>query len=218
MGTPTIELLTQAIEAGDKERAKNLANRMRMEFSIMHDIYMDWTTALMSYIYPNHGEDALYQANRKVWEAIEQGDPRQVDFRSQVEMFVTVLRSHLEPIEIEEDDEKVCVRMKPCGSGQKLVETGRYYPPYNFTRIQKPHPMTWGMTDFPVYCTHSPVIEILSIERFGYPVRPYFPAKKMASEGCKIYFYKNVDDIPEEVYTRVGKKKPRKNEGKAPPT
>ena len=41
MGKRTIDLLTEAIEAGDKERAKKLAGRMYREFSAMHDLYVD---------------------------------------------------------------------------------------------------------------------------------------------------------------------------------
>ena len=208
MGERSIDLLNRAIDSGDKERAKEMANRMLGECTLLHDLYLDWTSALMSYIYNNYGEDALYQAMRKVFEATPLGDAGKMDFRSKVQMVATALRGHMVPIKIEEDDEKVRLTMQPCGSGEKLVQTGRYKPPYDFTMIQKPHPMTWGMTDFPVYCTHTPVVEILSIEASGYPVSPAFPAKKVARGACTHCVYKNVDDIPEEVYTRVGKKKP----------
>ncbi|NLO27116.1 MAG: hypothetical protein GX113_02890 [Actinobacteria bacterium] len=47
----------------------------------------------------------------------------------------------------------------------------------------KPHRITWGMEDFPIYCVHCPVMEALDV-------------------------YKDPNDIPEEFYTRRGKKKP----------
>lgn len=210
MGERTIDLLNQAIDAGDKEKAKNMAKRMFDECFILHDLYLDWTSILMSYIYNNNGEDALYQAMRDVFGVTAPPAPEKTDFRTKVQMAAMGLRGHLVPLKVKEDDEKVCLTMKPCGSGEKLVKTGRYKPPFNCTMIQKPHNMTWGMTDFPVYCVHAPVGEILAMESSGYPVSPAFPAKKVGRGACTHCVYKNPDDIPEEVYTRVGKKKPRK--------
>jgi len=211
MGKRTVDLLTEAIEAGDKERAKTLAKQMLSEFSIMHDLYIDWTAGFMDYIYANYGEDALYQALRKVVGVPLRPvvDANEVDFRRRVQVLASVLRGHLETLGVEEDDEKVCITMETCRSGQRLVQRGAYGPPRNLTRIQKPHVMTWGKSDFPVYCTHAPVLELLSIEQLGYPANVAFPAEKVAEESCKYCIYKNVEDIPEEVYTRVGKQKPR---------
>jgi len=211
MGRRTVDLLTEAIDAGDKERAKKLASRMYREFSAMHDLYVDWTAGFMDYIYTSYGEDALYQALRKVIEAYigQMGDVKDVDFRRRIRWVAGSLRGHLQPMKVEEDDEKVCITMEPCGSGQRLVQKGAYGAPRNLTRMQKPHAMTWGMNDFPVYCTHCPVLEILSIEQLGYLANVTLPSQKAAEEPCKLCIYKNVDDIPEELYTRLGKQKPK---------
>jgi hypothetical protein len=217
MSARTADLLTEAIEAGDKERAKRLASRMYREFSFMHDLYVDWSGKFMDHIYTNYGEEALYQALRQVTTPTTRQltddmtkNVMNPDFRLRVEGLAGILRGHLQPIKVNEDDEKVCITMEPCGSGQRLIESGAYEPPCNLTMIQKPHPMTWGMTDFPIYCTHEPVLDILSIEGLGYPSVVVLPPEKVARrESCKFCLYKNVEDIPEEVYTRVGKQKPR---------
>lgn len=213
MGTRTVELLAKAVEVGDKEQAKQLASRMCREFSFMHDLYVDWIAGLMDYIYANYGEDALYQALRKVIGAAREPrvDREKVDFRRRVQGLARLLRGHLEAMKVEEDDEKVCIKMEPCGSGQRLMQRGGYEPPRNLTLIQKPHPMTWGLTDFPIYCAHAPVLEILSIEWLGYPGLVAFPAEKVGRESCMFCIYKRIEDIPEEVYTRVGKQKPRQD-------
>lgn len=214
MGTRTLDLLTEAIKNADTEQAKNLATQMYNEFSSMHHLYVDWTAGLMDYLYTNYGEDALYQALRKVIGASAEpmiGLWGMLDFRARVQVLATVLRGHLEPMKVEEDDEKACIFMQPCGSGQRLCERGGYKAPRNLTMIQKPHPMTWDRTDFPVYCTHSPVGEILSIELLGYPAIVAHPPEKVArEEACGYCIYKNPEDIPEELYTRVGKQKPSK--------
>ena len=211
MGTRTLDLLTQAIESGDKEKAKNLANQMYQESSQMHDMYVDWVALLMDYIYKNHGENALYQALKEWAMQRPTVDVRKLDFRVRVEGLAAWLRGHLVPLKVEEDNEKVCITMEPCGSGQRLVQNGRYGSPCNLTMIQKPHSITWGMTDFPIYCTHEPIIEIVSIEQLGYPAQVVFHPEKVARDkSCTFCIYKNVEDTPEEFYTRVGKQKPRK--------
>jgi hypothetical protein len=211
MGVRTRDAAIKAVEAGDKGKAKELINRQYNESQGMHDVYLDWIAELMDYIYVNSGEEALYQAMRKVIGTIAQsfpGSPEEMDFRSRVEMVAGTLRGHGCALELEEDDEKVCVKMRPCGSGQKLVDSGAYDPPRNLSRL-KPHMMTWGLPDFPIYCVHNPVQSILAIENSGYPMDVVFPAKDVATESCRFCLYKDPDSIPEEVYTRVGKKKPK---------
>jgi hypothetical protein len=210
LGARTIDLLKQAIAAGDQKKAGQMADRWLMESQAIHDLYLHWIASLMSYIYTRSGEDALYQAMREFYEACGMPDPSEGDFRSNVEGVAMVLRAHLVPLKVEEDDEKVTVTMQPCGSGEKLLKTGKYAPPYNFAMIQKPHPMTWGKTNFPSYCVHAPIMEIMSIEKYGYTMSPCVPAENVAESSCRHRIYKNPADIPEDVYTRVGMKKPKK--------
>ena len=46
------------------------------------------------------------------------------DFRHRVQMFAMGLRGHLQPMKVEEDDEKVCITMVLCGSGERLFKGG----------------------------------------------------------------------------------------------
>src|SRR5512137_3077056 len=88
MGRRTLDLLTEAIEAGEKERAKKLANRMYRESSVIHDLYRDWLAEMMDYVYRNQGEDELYRALRKTIGASlgPMANMEKVDFRRRVEM------------------------------------------------------------------------------------------------------------------------------------
>jgi hypothetical protein len=211
VGRRTVDLLTEAIEAGDVERAKKLAKRMYREFALMHDLYRDWTAGFKDYMYRNYGKDALYQVLRKA--AGSTGRPsanvEKLDFRRQVRGLARVLPGDLEAMKVEEDDEKVWMQMQPCGSGQRLLEDGGYGPARNLAMIQKPHPMTWGLADFRIYCTHCPVLAILSIERLGFPAIVATPGEKVASGSCKCCIYKDPKDIPGEVYIMLGQQKPR---------
>ena len=213
MGRTTLDLITEAIDAGDKEKAKKLSKRMCSEFRFMHDLYRDWIASLMTYIYENHGEEDLCKAMKKAAEAYLKPmaeEYAKADFRRRVEMVVGGGRGHLQPQEVTEDDEKVCAKATPCGSGELLFKSGAYGPPRNFTMIQKPHVCTYGMTDFPIYCCHSPIHELLAIEWIGEPMFVAYPAEKgMAREGCLCCIYKDPKDIPEEVYKRIGLEKPK---------
>jgi glutamate racemase len=131
-----------------------------------------------------------------------------VDFRRRVEIVAAMLRGHLAALEVEEDDEKVCMKMNPCGSGQRLLEAGAYDQPRNLAMLEKPHLMTWGLTHFPVYCTHAPVMEVLMIEKLGWPVFVIQPGAEVARQSCAYCLYKNPEDIPDKVFARVGKRKP----------
>lgn len=210
MGARTGDAAIQAVDAGDKERAKRLIARMSKEFQWLHDIYVNWVADLMDHIYREEGEDALYQAMRRVVAGyagpLAEAYSR-ADFRRQVIMAATGLRAHLEELVIEEDDEKVTIMMKPCRSGQRLVDSGAYGPPRNLARL-KAHLMTYGTPEFPVYCAHSPVQEIISIEKIGRPTFPCIPAEPIGNGLCKYLIYKDPKAIPEQIYTRVGKKKP----------
>jgi hypothetical protein len=211
MGIRTLDLIFEAIDANDKGKAKELCNRMYQECQFLHDAYMFWVSGLLTHIYRRYGVDALEQAEREA-HGIEAKavfkPPEKTDVRSKVEGLVQGLRGHLQPITIEEDDEKVCLTMNPCGSGQRIFEKGGYEPPINLATIEEPHAITWGRTHFPVYCVHSPVLGILAIENTGYPAAVIFPPEKVGTEPCRFCVYKDPDAIPEEAYTKLGKKKP----------
>ena len=211
MGTRTLDQVLEAIDLNDKEKAKELASRMYQEFNYLHDGYMIWVTGLLSYIYRTQGIEALEEAEREAHtiEARTVFKPSgKTDFRSRVEEMAKGLRGHLQPIDIKEDEEKVTLTMKPCGSGERIIQKGGYDPEVGLARVEGPHRITWGMKDFPIYCVHCPIMETLAIEGTGDfgPVHLVYEPMKLGS--CHFAFYKDPADIPEEFYERLGKKKP----------
>ncbi|HTY63960.1 MAG TPA: hypothetical protein VMG30_17060 [Acidobacteriota bacterium] len=209
MGTRTLDLVLEAIDAGNKEKAKDLASRMYQEFNYLHDGYGFWVTGLQTYIYKNYGIDALEEAEREahtieakvVFKPIEAKD-----LRSQVEQLAKGLRGHLQPIAIEENDEMITLTMQPCGSGERIIQKGGYEA--GLGKVDEPHRITWGMKDFPIYCVHCPIMEALDIENTGNFRVVHIVTEPMYHGACKFAFYKNPADIPEEYFTRIGKKKP----------
>jgi hypothetical protein len=98
--------------------------------------------------------------------------------------------------------------MKPCGSGQRIVEKGGYEPSINLATVNEPRAITWGKAPCPVYCVHCPVLEILSIERIGYPILVHSLPWEVGRELCHFLICKDPRNIPEEYYTRVKMKNP----------
>jgi len=211
MGTRTLDLVLEAINAGNKKKARDLAKRMYNEFNYLHDGYMFWVTGLLTYIYKKYGIDAVEEAEREahtIEAKVVFKPPEKKDFRSRVEHLVNGLRGHLQPIIIEEDDEKVSISMKPCGSGERIIQKGGYKPGVGLARIEESHRITWGMKDFPIYCVHCPVMEMLDIENTGNFGSVHFVSEPLCQESCRFVFYKNPRDIPEKFYSRIGKNKP----------
>ena len=211
MGTPTLDLCIEAIEAGDKDRAKELAKRMKQEFNFLHDGYFFWVTGLQTYIYKNFGIDAVEEAEREahtIEAKVVFKPPEKTDIRSRVEHLASGLRGHMQPIVIKEDDKRISLSMKPCGSGERLIQMGGYDPETGLSRVKDPHNITWGKEDFPLYCVHCPVMEALELEGTGQFGAVHIVTDPIYHGACEFVFYKNPEDIPEEFYTRIGKKKP----------
>ena len=211
MGTPTLDLVLEAIDAGDKEKAKFLAKRMKQEFNFLHDGYFFWVTGLQTYIYKNYGIDAVEEAEKEahtIEAKVVFKPPEKTDIRSRVEHLASGLRGHMQPIVIKEDDKRISLSMKPCGSGERLIQMGGYDPETGLSRVKDPHNITWGKEDFPLYCVHCPVMEALELEGTGQFGAVHIVTDPIYHGACEFVFYKNPEDIPEEFYTRIGKKKP----------
>jgi hypothetical protein len=211
MGRRTLDLVFEAINAGDKNKAKELAQRMFKEFNYLHDGYMFWVTGLLTHIYKKYGIEAVEEAERFTHTIEAKAvftPPEKTDIRSLVEHLVSGLRGHLQPITITEDDKKICLTMQPCGSGERIIQKGGYAEEMGLARVKEPHRITWGMKDFPIYCVHCPVMEMLQIETAGDFGATHIVAEPIHHGSCQFTFYKNPADIPEEFYSRIGKKRP----------
>ena len=213
MGQRTVDRLTTAIETGETDEAKKLADRMYNEFLSMHDLYRNWITATLSEIGRRYGDDALeeimVEGTAAWWTPILKNLPKgQNALRQKIKMFAAGLRGHLQPMSITEDDEKVEIKMRPCGSGGRLVNEGKYEGKNAFLTIKNAQPLTYGRKDFPVYCAHEYAMEKVDIEENGSPFVVVEPAEKLGKEFCRMIVYKDPDKIPTKYYERLGLKKP----------
>jgi hypothetical protein len=193
MGKRTLDILLKNIENGNIKEAKKLAQRMYNEFLGMHDLYRDWITHVFTFIGERYGDDALHEAMRNSVAGYTQRLAKRYAGKSkrhQIEMLLAGFRGHLQPFEIEEDDEKLTITPKPCGSGGRMINDGRYDPPCSFLKIKEPQSMTFNRKDFPAYCAHCYFQNISPVEPGGAPLFKTEPSKDLGKTPCKIYIYK----------------------------
>ena len=207
MGAMTVDLLERAIDLEDKDKAKKLARRMYREGLSIHDLYRDWVTGLLTFIGKRYGDEVLHEAFVEAW-----GDcikpmldmHEKADIRRRVQLVAGALRSHYQAVEIREDEEKFVFKMKPCGSGGRLVLEGKYGPPRNFLEVKKPQPMTYGIEDLPVYCCHGHFMASLPLAWGRAPVMFEIPSDKPGKKPCEFWVYKDPQAIPPEAYAKSG--------------
>ncbi len=193
LGKLTLELVEDAVDAGETEKAKKLSRRMYKEFLSMHDLYRDWVTALLTFIGRRYGDSVLSEALRygcQAWLEPLCDKYEGQDTRRKAQMMIAGLRGHLQALTVQEDEEKVTVVMDTCGSGGRLVEEGAYGPPRDFLKIQTPQPMTFGRSDFPVYCAHCHFQNCLPVELRGKSLFVTEPSDEPGVEPCRIHLYK----------------------------
>ena len=209
IGKLTKDAAIEAINSGNKEKAVEMVNRMYKEAQNTLDSYADWVTEFMDYIYVHSGADALEDALRKRFDRTEGkriDTYLKKDIRGRVEAHVASCRCLLQNVIVTEDDEKICIQMNPCGTGQRLMERHAYEPPRNLSKIEACG-ITFGKNDFPIYCTHGAIAEIIQIEKLGKPLFVHDLPDEFGKQPCKFCFYKNDEDVPEKFYQRVGKEK-----------
>ncbi|MCL2125298.1 MAG: hypothetical protein FWH33_04825, partial [Oscillospiraceae bacterium] len=117
------------------------------------------------------------------------------------------LQGHVhQHMEIVEDDEKAVITNRPCGSGGRLIQMGGYGEEVGLARISEPSDLTFGTSDYPIYCVHCPLFNRNSIDENGDFLFINIPPGDGSS--CQFIFYKDKKDIPEEYYKRLGRDKP----------
>ena len=209
----TLDRLTSAIDEGDADKARRIAQRMYNEFLSMHDLYRNWVAATLSEIGRRYGDEVLEEivteGTRAWWQPTSDRfstDPQAT--KKNIKMFVAGLHGHLQPLGIKEDDDKVEIQLQPCGSGGRLVSEGKYEGAKGWLKIEKPQRLTYGREDFPVYCAHESAMERVDIQNRGKPFVVVEPAAEIGKGYCTMIVYKDPDKIPAKYYERLGLKKP----------
>jgi hypothetical protein len=100
------------------------------------------------------------------------------------------------------------LHMRPCGSGGGLVLEGKYEGPDALLKIKGKQLLTYGRADFPVYCSHEPIMELQDIKANGAPFVVIEPTHELGKQHCNFIIYKDRSKVPAKYYERLGLKKP----------
>ncbi len=220
VGISTLRQAYEAMERGDIAEARRVAEYARLEWQVVHDMYVNWSWSFFTYIANTYGEAELERAMRGVLGSYYKARYDKVmasDVKTQLQLTVEGLRGHLMgpgrqgDIEIVDEPKRYVLKLLPCGSGgvaRQRVESGQEPRPDLFGYSQKSHGWTWGKEKVCYYCAHcSMVNEIMAIENYGHPMRvTQYPEHEAGP--CTWYIYKDPKDIPAEYYERVGKPAP----------
>jgi len=212
LGVSTWRKLKEAIQAGRMEEALEIVDYLPVEGQRIHDLMCDGWWAFMTYIADSFGEEELYKCLRKMGEAYYKGLQKLTPLEF-VHLRTESQRAHrsgpddMGDCVVTEEEDRYVITFDPCGSGGRMRRVGRMDPPFNFGRTKKAYPWSWNKAGVPYYCLHCAIwSEILPIEWYGFPQR-VTAYNEDHNAPCAWYIYKDPENIPEEYFTRVGKKK-----------
>jgi acyl-CoA synthetase (AMP-forming)/AMP-acid ligase II len=202
-----------------------------------HDRIVDKLCGLINEVLSRFGEAAVGEMHRAIFKPaifdVRYAGDYEYSERQWAEAFddlvylaCEAMRAHLGgptregTMELEETEDVVRMRFAPCGSGGRTLQRDpvslappRADPPFNWPLLQEAHDFTWGKKGICAYCAHCCVVmEQLSIEKFGYPMRVVDPPDVQADGDvtCTWTMYKDPWSVPDEVYHRIGEVKPER--------
>lgn len=202
--------LRSSIVRGDKAEALAILEEIDRNRDQYRGMFLTWIDALLSFIADRLGEDAVFESMRSHYsrvgkpQATGQDDPAIFDqasaeerLRKRAYLWTSLHGSDID--DIQEDSDKFIITVR-CPSGGEVRSRER------FGKTERGYPWSYGEPGLAYYCTHCPAtFEIMSIEEFGYPAWVNLP---QPDGRCVQYVYKDLRNVPEEYYKRVGKEKP----------
>jgi hypothetical protein len=222
-----------AARARDAVAARARADEAREAWRQVHDYCVDEVYALLDAVVRLRGEDAL----PGVWDHLMRDwyddhaarlDVRRQPWAQSARQLMTAIvhgfHGHLSGTDREggmtfvEEDDRYGFRFDPCGSGGRVIRddtTGgkpRPAEPFGLAVTSRPHDWSFGRAGVQAYCVHCCLLNmVMPIDRLGYPTRviepPTWPGAR-AGAPCTWWVYKDPALVPDEVYERVGRRRP----------
>ncbi|MFC2044572.1 hypothetical protein ACFLT8_05225 [Chloroflexota bacterium] len=242
---PTVTLLKNAIDAGNKAAALRLVNDLNVGCMTY---YGAGPWPFMDLIVEKYGYNELYHALRWIYSpynpppAPDEPRPTKATIPSAEERARKAALwgrsagsgpNWESSVRIVDEPDRIVMELDPCGSGGRALMTidkvddsisavakrlpwmGRLErgpltgPPRNYKVTTVSHPVAWGKVGIPHVCLRCCVhIDVAAVARSGYLTEIVERPENATDPTCRWFFYKELDDIPEKYYTRIGAKKP----------
>ncbi len=213
MTTPLWEQAKAAVDAGDPEIARQRIDDAVARWRSLQDYSINWVTSLLSFIGRELGEEAVERALRQSGEdfvrARRSGDLDwdQLSAEQRAKAIAGAMVANFGECDVEEDDEKITLSFR-CGSGGRLIDEGRYEGDDGYLVLRERAPRTFGRDHLPVYCAHCSVNnEMQPVEWGSAPTTVENPPER-SGERCVHHIYRDLANLPDEVYLRIGKAPP----------
>ena len=206
-------LAREALDKGDTDRARDQIDRAERQAAALKQYSIRWIAELLSWVGETEGEAAVEDVLRCFGErnladrALPDNDWWSVPAEVRAKVVARAMLANGAEIELAEDDEKIVMSFR-CGTGGMLIDSGAYEGEAALMKLTESGPRTFGRDSLWVYCAHCSVNnEIQAVETTGRLTTVEFPPER-AGEACVHHVYRRPQDIPEEIYVRIGKSKP----------
>ena len=211
--TATWTRARRALEEGRIDEGIELLDESVERWHDVQWFLVNRITSLLSFVADELGEEAVERALRRTGEEFIRGrrdtgvDWATLPANVRAKVMARAFLTNFGEVAVDEDDEKVTLSIA-CGTGGRLVEEGRYEGDDSYVTLREKAPRTFMMDALPVYCAHCSVNnEMQPIEWGGTPLSVEHPTTERG-ERCVHHIYKDLGDVPEEEYARVGKTRP----------
>jgi hypothetical protein len=206
-----------ALAAGDLDTAADQIERARRQAGQLKQYSIRWIAELLSWIGETEGEGAVEAALRRFGDrnlaerAVPGNDWWSVPPEVRAKVVARAMLANGADVELSEDDEKIVMSFR-CGSGGSLIDSGAYEGDDALLTLTEAGPRTFGRDSMWVYCAHCSVNnEMQSVENTGRLTSVEFPPER-PGEPCVHHVYRRPEDIPEEIYLRIGTRKPERDQ------
>jgi hypothetical protein len=211
--TSHLEQARRAVAAGDLVAAADQIDRAERQAAQLKQYSIRWIAELLSWIGETEGEDAVEAALRRFGDRnlVERAEPGNdwwsVPAEVRAKVVARAMLANGADVDLSEDDEKIVMSFR-CGSGGWLIDSGAYEGDDALITLTESGPRTFGRDSMWVYCAHCSVNnEMQSVENTGRLTSVEFPPER-PGEPCVHHVYRNPEDIPDEIYVRIGASKP----------
>ena len=200
----------EALEENRIEEARELLKAMQEQQKHAHDLIVDYVWTLLTYIGNTFGEEEVEKALHFRHRVQSQLAERMLGMTREeaVRFKAGISQGHHSRIRLTEEKDRYVLRLDPCNTGGRMINMGMDKPPVGLGRTKKAYPWTWGKKNVSYYCAHCAMHEIQAVEKGAPHATWIYECPEKPGDPCIQYCYKRTEDVPEEYFDRIGKKKP----------